>query len=100
MGKLITNEYDEVPVSESVEDTYPRARESEIVTESQRRMSALVERHKALLAFNERLEAAIKNRDAAVIDECIEHSRKHDYMAEHRQYVIQLTQELAKQVNN
>jgi hypothetical protein len=70
------------------------------LTPSQRRMKALIERHEAVLAFNERLEKALKNGDNAIIDECIELSRKNDYMAQHRSYMVELTKDLANQVGN
>jgi hypothetical protein len=70
------------------------------LTPSQRRMKALIERHEAVLAFNEKLEKALKNGDNAIIDECIEHSRKNDYMAQHRSYMAELTKDLANQVGN
>jgi hypothetical protein len=63
-------------------------------------MKALIERHEAVLAFNDRLEAALRNGDTAVIDECIEISRNNDYMAQHRLYIAELTKDLATQVNN
>jgi hypothetical protein len=63
-------------------------------------MKALIERHEAVLAFNEKLEKALKNGDNAIIDECIEDSRKNDYMAQHRSYMAELTKDLANQVGN
>ena len=70
------------------------------LTASQQRMKALMERHEALLAFNEKLEAALRNKDSKVIDECIEHSRNNDYMAQHRSYMAELQKDLANQVMN
>ena len=70
------------------------------LTASQKRAKALMERHEAVLAFNARLEAALRNKDAAVIDECIEISRNNDYMAQHQIYIAELTKELSNQPGN
>jgi hypothetical protein len=64
------------------------------LTESQRRMIDLIERHEKVLAFNRRLEEAIAQKNYAVIDECIAQSKKNDYMSEHRRYMAELRKNL------
>jgi len=84
-----------------VDETCAQAEKNgDTLTPSQRRMKALMERHEALLAFNEKLEAALRDKNNAVIDECIEHSRNNDYMAQHRTYMAELTKDLSNQVMN
>jgi hypothetical protein len=68
------------------------------LTESQRRMIELIERHEKVLAFNRRLEEAIAQKNYAVIDECIAESKQKDYMAEHRQYMAELRKNLTENV--
>ena len=90
----------------NVDETCAQAeRNEDNLTPSQKRMKALMERHVALLAFNEKLEAALRDKDSKAIDECIAHSRSNDYMAQHKQYMAELTQdltvaELAKEMSN
>lgn len=78
-----------------VEETCAQAeRNDDNLTPSQKRMKDLMERHIALLAFNEKLEAALRDKNTKAIDECLEHSRNNDYMAQHRQYMDELNKDL------
>ena len=72
---------------------------SQGLTESQRRMIELIERHEQVLAFNRKLEEAIAQKNYAVIDECIAESKKKDYMAEHRRYMAELRKNLTANVS-
>jgi hypothetical protein len=64
------------------------------LTQSQRRMIELIERHEKVLAFNRKLEEAIAQKNYAVIDECIAESKKNNYMDEHRRYMAELRKNL------